>query len=150
MFCLPLWVLVVAYSAHIMEEFFLNWREWAESISKFQLSWTEFFVANFAVIILGFCCALVGYHKPLFSFIFVGLALTNAVFAHLATTIFTRVFSPGLITSLILFIPISLWAYIDALNKNFINLKFILLTLLAGLIVMGYPMALQKIKSKLA
>lgn len=149
MFCLPIWILVVAYAAHIMEEYFLNWRAWAEKMSKLQLSWTEFFVANAAVIVLGFCCAIVGYREPLFSFIFVGLALVNGLFAHLATTLVTRVFSPGLITSIVLFIPISIWAYVDAYNKNFIDLKSILFTLFAGLIVMGFPIGLQKIKAKL-
>lgn len=149
MISLPLWILVVAYSAHVMEEYFLNWLDWATKISKFNLSWSEFFTANAAVIILGFCCAIVGYREPLFSYIFVGLSMVNATFAHVATSIITRTFSPGVITSVTLFFPISIWAYIDAYNKHLVNPTFILVTLFVGLIIMCYPIILQKIKSYL-
>lgn len=54
MFCLPIWILIVAYIAHIMEEYFLNWRDWTEKVSKLQLSWSEFLVTNAAVIVMGF------------------------------------------------------------------------------------------------
>lgn len=34
MFCLPIWILIVAYTAHIMEKYFLNWRYWVEKVSR--------------------------------------------------------------------------------------------------------------------
>lgn len=45
MYTLPLWVLVVAYAAHIMEEYFLDWKNWTQKMSGLSLTWTEFFVA---------------------------------------------------------------------------------------------------------
>jgi hypothetical protein len=41
---LPFWLLTVAYSAHILEEYMLDWRGWAQQISKMSLSWTDFFL----------------------------------------------------------------------------------------------------------
>lgn len=103
---LPFWLLTVAYSGHILEEYVLDWRTWVQETSKLTLEWTEFFVANFAVIILGISCSMVGFEYPIFSYMFIGLAAVNGLFAHIGTTIVKRKFSPGLITSITLFIPI--------------------------------------------
>jgi hypothetical protein len=146
---LPFWLLTVAYSAHIMEEYTLDWRNWAQQISGMQLSWPEFFIANFAVIILGISCSVVGFECPVFSFLFIGLAAVNAIFAHIGTTIVKRKFSPGLLTSLFLFIPICVWAYIIAAQKEILTLPFLFITLTGGLIIMSFPILLQIIKRQM-
>ena len=145
---LPFWILTVAYAGHILEEYVLDWRKWAEETSKLKLEWTEFFVANFAVIILGISCSVVGFDCPVFSYIFVGLSATNAVFAHIGTTIIKKKFSPGLITSIFLFIPVCTWAYIIAGEKGMLTCPFILITSGGGLLIMLFPVFLQFIKNK--
>ena len=105
--------MTVAYAGHILEEYVLDWRKWAQETSKLKLEWAEFFVANFAVIVLGICCSVVGFDCPVFSYMFVGLAAINAVFAHIGTTIIKKRFSPGFITSIFLFIPVCTWACRD-------------------------------------
>ncbi|WP_080903557.1 hypothetical protein [Parabacteroides sp. Marseille-P3160] len=84
---LPFWILTVAYAAHILEEYMLNWKKWAQEISNLQLEWSEFFVANFAVIVLGISCSVVGFSCPVYSYLFVGLSFINGLFAHIGTTI---------------------------------------------------------------
>jgi len=145
---LPFWVLTVAYAGHILEEYVLDWRKWAQETSKLKLEWGEFFVANFAVIVLGISCSVVGFDCPVFSYMFVGLAAINAVFAHLGTTIIKKKFSPGLITSLLLFIPICTWAYLIADGKGILTCPFLLITLGGGLLIMLFPVSLQLIKQK--
>lgn len=146
---IPFWALTVAYSAHILEEYVLDWRSWAHEVSGLDMKWTEFFIANFAVIILGISCSVVGFTYPLYAYLFVGLALANTVFAHVGTTVVKRKFSPGLITSIFLFIPISIWAYHIAYQKGVLTLSFLLITLLGGFIIMSYPIILQQIKKKI-
>lgn len=143
---LPLYILIAAYAAHIMEEYFLNWKDWAEKLSGLAMNWTEFLLANGAVIILGFCCANVGFSCPMFSYLFVGLAMSNALFAHIGTSIVKRTFSPGLLTSVFLFLPLSIWAYEVAIQKGIFSLPFLLFTILGGMIIMLYPVMLQLLK----
>jgi len=145
---LPFWILTVAYAGHILEEYVLDWRKWAQETSKLKLEWSEFFVANFAVIVLGISCSVVGFECPIFSYMFVGLAATNAVFAHIGTTIIKKKFSPGLITSLLIFIPVCTWAYIIADEKGIFTCPFLLMTLGGGLLIMLFPVSLQFIKQK--
>ena len=145
---LPFWILTVAYAGHILEEYVLDWRKWAQETSGLKLEWTEFFVANFAVIVLGVSCSVVGFECPVFSYMFVGLAAMNGLFAHIGTTIVKRKFSPGLITSILLFIPVCTWAYCIAFEKGLLTLSFILITLGGALMIMSFPMLLQLIKHK--
>jgi len=145
---LPFWILTVAYTGHILEEYVLDWRSWAQETSGLKLEWTEFFVANFAVIVLGISCSVVGFDCPIFSYMFIGLAAVNALFAHIGTTIIKRKFSPGLITSIFLFIPICTWTYIIAGEKGILTYSFILITLGGGLLIMLFPIFLQLIKHK--
>ena len=145
---LPFWILTVAYAGHILEEYVFDWRKWAQETSKLKLEWSEFFVANFAVIILGISCSVVGFDCPVFSYMFIGLAAINAIFAHIGTTIIKKKFSPGLITSVLLFIPVCTWAYIIADEKGILTYPFILITLGGGLLIMLFPISLFLIKQK--
>ncbi|MDR1348077.1 MAG: HXXEE domain-containing protein [Prevotellaceae bacterium] len=146
---LPFWILTVAYAAHILEEYVLDWRKWVYETSGLTLEWTEFFTANFAVIILGIACSATGFEYPVFSYMFVALAAINAIFAHLGTTIVKRKFSPGLITSVLLFIPVCTWAYIIAGEKGILTVTFILVTSGGGLLIMLFPVTLNLIKRKM-
>jgi hypothetical protein len=145
---LPFWILTVAYAGHILEEYTLDWRKWAQETSKLKIEWAEFFIANFAVIILGVSCSVVGFDYPLFAYMFVGLAAVNAVFAHIGTTIIKMRFSPGVITSVVLFVPICTWAYILAEKKGLLTCSFILISLGGGLLIMLFPIFLQFIKKR--
>ncbi|MDR1199869.1 MAG: HXXEE domain-containing protein [Prevotellaceae bacterium] len=146
---LPFWILTVAYAGHILEEYVLDWRKWVYETSGLTLEWTEFFIANFAVIILGIACSATGFECPVFSYMFVALAAINAIFAHLGTTVIKRKFSPGLITSVLLFIPVCTWAYIIAGEKEILTVTFILITSGGGLLIMLFPVILNFIKRKM-
>ncbi|MDR0231202.1 MAG: HXXEE domain-containing protein [Dysgonamonadaceae bacterium] len=146
---LPFWILTVAYAGHILEEYVLDWQDWAQKTSGMKLEWNEFFIANLAVIILGISCSVIGFECPVYSYLFVGLATVNALFAHIGTTIVKRKFSPGIITSVFLFLPICFWAYFLAAQKGILSLSFILISLTGGFLIMLFPIALQKIKQKI-
>ncbi len=146
---LPLWILIVAYAAHIMEEYFLDWKGWAERMSGIHMGWAEFLVTNSAVIVLGFCCASVGFSCPLFSYLFAGLAFINTLTAHIGSSIVKRTFSPGLLTSIFLFLPLSIWAYSVAWQKGILDLPFAAFTVLGGLAIQMFPVELQLLKRKL-
>ncbi len=146
---LPLWILTVAYAGHIMEEYTLDWQGWTRKISGISLGWNEFFVANFAVIVLGISCSVVGFDAPYFSYLFVGLAAVNALIAHIGISIVKRTFSPGLITSVVLFLPASTWAYYIAWQKGLLTFPFLATSLGGGLLIMAFPMMLYFLGHKI-
>ena len=145
---LPLWILTIAYLAHIAEEYFLDWRKWVESVSGYRLSWKDFFIANAIVIAIGISCSIIGFSWPWISYLFVGLAIINALIAHIGTTIIKRKFSPGLITSIVLFLPIGIWAYAKTAEKGVLTASFVAITLFGGFLIMAIPIIIQYVKAR--
>lgn len=147
--CIPLWLLVAAYALHIIEEYRGGWLDWAQDMSGLPMSRAEFLIANGLVIALGILCSFISYAEPLVSLTFPGLALMNAVFAHIGTTVVKKVKSPGVLSSVFLFIPLGVWAYGDFYSKGLIPTWGILLTLVFGLLIMAVPLVFQILKSKI-
>lgn len=141
-----LWIATFAYSLHAFEEFELNWRDWARNILRLPVDWTSFYLANSIVVILGVCCASVGWRAPWFALALPALMLINATFFHLLPTLVTRVYSPGLATALF-FYPLGIWCYYGAHRDGILTLTQILLSFLAGAAIMASPIILLKIKS---
>jgi hypothetical protein len=146
---LPIILLTISYGIHIAEEYFLDFRSWVKDAAGTDMSWREFAIANTAVIILGIIASIIGFSNPTLSYIFVGLTATNALLAHIGSTIIKRRFSPGLITSVALFIPLSIWAYREAYEKGIITPLFMFISLGGGILLMGIPVCYQLIKRKM-
>lgn len=143
-----LWISLFAYAIHIYEETVLNWKDWAESVSGMKnLKWSDFFVANAAVIVAGVCAAQVGWRFPSFALLLPSLQLINGLFFHVIPTIVLRKFSPGVITSCLLFFPIAILAYWGAWVDNVLNKTVIILSLFFGSLVMALPFIFLKLQS---
>lgn len=145
-----LWISLFAYACHIYEEKMLDWKSWGEQILGIKgLEWSDFYVANAAVIVTGACAATVGWHVTAFALILPALQLINGIFFHIIPTIVKGRFSPGVITSVILFLPISLWAYYGAYKDGALSNVSIPLSLLFAACIMASPFLLLKIKAKI-
>ena len=143
------WVLTAAYAAHVMEEYALDWKGWVKDMAGADIPWGEFFVTNAAVIVLGICCAMTGWARPAISLVYPALMLVNALFFHVLPTIIKRVYSPGVLTSVLLFIPLSGFSFYLAVSLYNVTALGVLVSFLGGIIIMAYPPALQKLKRTL-
>lgn len=142
-----LWIALAAYAAHIVEEFLNDWRSWAENLSGVSLTWSAFYVVNAAVLVLGIACAQVGWRLPEFSLIYPALMAINGLFFHLLPTLVKRRFSPGTLTSLLLFFPVCAWIYWGAHQDGVLSTRALALSTLGAALVMAFPVALAKTKS---
>lgn len=52
-----LWLATAAYGVHVLEEFVLDWRDWARAIVRLPVEWSDFYVVNALVIVLGIVAA---------------------------------------------------------------------------------------------
>lgn len=141
-----LWIALCAYSIHSLEEFELNWRDWARSVLRLPVDWASFFLANAIVVVIGVCCAAVGWREPWFALALPALMLINATFFHLLPTVVTRVYSPGLATALALFYPVAIWAYCGAWLDGALTPASGLASLAVGAAIMATPVILLRIK----
>lgn len=146
-----LWISLFSYAAHIYEEAVLDWKNWAESVSKLKnIQWRDFYIANGAVVVLGICSAMVGWQLPAFSLILPSLQLINAIFFHILPTLFLRKFSPGVITSCLLFVPIALWCYWGAWIDGALTLNNGVLSLVFAVLILAMPYSFLRLQKKIS
>ena len=141
-----LWVAVAAYGLHMIEETIYAWHGWVRAVLKVPAEWSEFYMVNAVVGLLGVSCAMIGWKNPTLSLIFPVFMLVNAILFHIAPVIVTRRFSPGLFTAVILFLPIASWCYIAASRAGVLTTSAIVISGLAGFIIMMMPIVFQKTK----
>jgi Protein of unknown function with HXXEE motif len=140
------WIAMAAYAVHMMEEFFYDWKNWANHTLHLPVEWSGFYVTNTAVLFLGIACASVSWNVAWFALSFPALMLINAFFFHVLPVIRTKKFSPGLFSAILLFFPIGFHAFHLAVENN-VSTPDILMAFLIGALLMAFPIVLLKTKS---
>jgi hypothetical protein len=70
-----LWVATGCYALHILEEYQLNWRDWAREVIGLPVEWGDFYVANAVVIVLGIVAPNLAVAAPALALTFPALML---------------------------------------------------------------------------
>jgi Protein of unknown function with HXXEE motif len=141
-----LWIATAAYGLHILEEHELNWKAWARSVLHLPVEWNSFYLVNALVMALGGICAMVGWRQPEFSLSFPAIMLVNATIFHVLPVIRTRVFSPGVITAVVLFYPLAGWSYYGAWEDGVLTPWVAIASGVLGALLMACPVVLLKVK----
>jgi hypothetical protein len=145
-----LWIALAAYGLHILEEYELNWRDWARNVLGLPVDWVSFYIVNALVVVLGVCSAAVGWREPWFALGFPALMLINATFFHVLPALVTRIYSPGVTTALVLFYPVAAWAYYGAWADGFLTPGSGVASVIYGAGLMATPVVLLKVKVRKA
>jgi hypothetical protein len=140
-----MWLATAAYGVHIVEEYQLNWRDWARAVIG--LEWSDFYVVNALVIVLGIVAANLAGHWPGIALAFPAPMLINATSFHVLPTLWSSGrFSPGLFTALVLFYPIGVACYWRAAQDHTLGARPLIGSLILGALLMASPIVLLKIK----
>jgi hypothetical protein len=142
------WLCMAAYALHIMEEFMLNWRDWARNVLKLPVEWPDFYVTNGVVIALGIAMGGVAADLPIIPLAFAALMLINAVFFHIGPVLVTRKFSPGTISAVLLFLPLSATMFLHAFSSGVADLGTVIGAFVMGALTMAWPIFLIRMKSR--
>jgi hypothetical protein len=144
-----LWISTFAYGLHALEEFILDWRDWARAVIGLPVEWPHFYVVNFLVIVLGICCAQLASTQVPLALAMPALMLINATFFHVAPMLATRGrYSPGTFSAVVLFYPLGIACYQRALSDGSVTAGGIVLSLVIGALLMASPIVLLRIKDK--
>lgn len=142
------WLCMAAYAIHIMEEFMLNWRDWARNVLKLPVEWPDFYVTNGIVIALGIAMASVAAALPIIPLAFAALMLINAVFFHIGPVLVTRKYSPGTISAALLFLPLGAVMFRNALESGAADTGTVIGAFVIGALTMAWPIFLIRMKSR--
>jgi hypothetical protein len=141
------WLATAAYAIHVLEEYMLNWRDWARGALKLQVDWVTFYVTNAGVIVLGIVAAEIAPQLPSLALCFPALMLVNATFFHVLPTLAMHGrFSPGLLTAILLFYPIGVFSYLTAYRAGVLTLNCLVISGAGGVLLMATPIVLLKIR----
>lgn len=143
------WLAMAAYSIHILEEFVLDWRNWARGVIGLPVDWDDFHVTNAVVVALGIAQAMLAPALPLAPLIFASLMLINAIFFHVLPVIWTKGrFSPGVATAVVLFLPAGAAIWWRAAADGTLDAGTIILAITGGALLMAYPVVMLRLKSR--
>jgi hypothetical protein len=87
-----------------------------------------------AVWLAGPAAALLGRRWPLIALSFFSIPFVN-LFGHLAPALIEGAYNPGVVTSIVLFLPLSLWAFRVALGRYRLGWRAVAATVLAGVVL---------------
>jgi hypothetical protein len=143
------WLAVAAYMVHIMEEFTFDWRNWARAVIGLPVEWSDFYVTNAAVIVLGIVQAELAPAQPWAPMMFASLMLINAVFFHILPVVrFRGRFSPGLVTAIVLFLPVGISIWKRAFDDGSLDAASAIVAIGGGALLMAYPIVMLNLRSK--
>jgi hypothetical protein len=116
-----LWVVAISFALHAIEEYLTGWQSWAFKMSSVVVPTSLFITANFIGVVAALAVAWNGWKWPTVSLIFPAATLVNAVFFHILPTIALRQISPGVFTSILLYLPFSSYAFLIARRNQVSN-----------------------------
>jgi hypothetical protein len=139
------WLALAAYAAHMLEEYMFDWRNWARTVIGLPVEWSDFYMVNATVVVLGIVQAALADSMTVAPLTFAALMLINASFFHVLPFIKTRGrFSPGLFTAVLLFYPLGIAELVHARA----GIGVIVVAFAVGAILMASPVVFLKLKSR--
>ncbi len=139
------WAFIVAAVAHIVEEYKYP-GGFSEAMKRFNSRFAPFITAKFTVVInvlfLLVCLAgaIVGDKSLAFSLSVASLLLFNALM-HIIGTIRANRYVPGTVSSVLLYLPLSLCAYYLFANSGRLSLLDGIVSILLGALYQAVPIA---------
>jgi len=144
-----LWLATACYSIHMLEEYQLDWRDWARDALGLPVEWSDFYVTNAIVVVLGIVAANLASAWPGTALGFAALMLINATFFHVLPMIVMRGrYSPGVFTAVVLFYPVGIACYWRAAADGTLSTAAVVGSVAIGALLMASPIVLLRIKDK--
>lgn len=143
------WLAMASYAIHILEEYTFDWRNWARAVIKLPVEWNDFYVTNAVVVALGIAQAMLAPNLAWPPLIYASLMLINAVFFHILPVLREKGrFSPGLITAMVLFLPVGIAMWKQAADDGVLDLATVVIAVGGGALLMAAPVVMLNLRAK--
>jgi hypothetical protein len=111
--------------------------------------WSDFYVTNAEVIIVGVCAASIAWRMPSMGLAIPGLMVVNGLLFHLVPTLLHLRPNPGFLSALFLFAPLSLYIFRGALREGLASRRQVLWAIGVGAALQAVPLVLLALKPTL-
>jgi hypothetical protein len=143
-----LWAVLIACALHVMDEHLLDFVGLVRGTGLSSFSAADFYVVNAAMIAGAIACAAIGWRLPELSLAAPALISLNALL-HIGSGIVKRRVLPGLITSVLFYLPVAVWVYWSAAGDGVLSFRAVVLSTMTGGVFMATPMLLAVLKQRL-
>jgi hypothetical protein len=146
---MPSWIfpsLFIAALLHVVEEYYVPGgffdfvRRLGTGIAE-QLTLPVAIVVNGLFLLLALLAAILWRDYPVPSLSIAGLLLVNALI-HVAGSLRAKAYAPGLVTAVILYVPLSLAAFVIAAKESFVSTQGLVVAMALGflyhILLLGY------------
>ena len=146
---MPSWIfpsLFIAALLHVVEEYYVPGgffdfvRRLGTGIAE-QLTLPVAIVVNGLFLLLALLAAILWRDYPVPSLSIAGLLLVNALI-HVAGSLRAKAYAPGLLTAVILYVPLSLAAFVIAAKESFVSTQGLVVAMALGflyhILLLGY------------
>ena len=128
---------------HVAEEYFFGWLSWVAQFAK-GITLPQFIFWNAAFLLL--CLFGVFASSPIFKLSLASLLLCN-VLVHLVPTVFRRQYSPGLVSAILLYLPLGFFSYFSAVRHTLATTNQVLASIPLGALWMSIPFLYQLVRT---
>lgn len=143
-----IWLATACYAIHMLEEYEFDWRNWARAVIRLPVEWSDFYITNAIVVVLGIAAANIATELPWLALTFPALMLINATFFHVLPMVVTRGrYSPGVFTAVVLFYPVGVACYCAAGRVGALTTAHVAGSAMIGALLMASPIVLLHLKS---
>ncbi len=113
------WLFVVAYAMHLAEEFFGGFPEWFAFIAGEPLPRDAFVIINVTALALMAAAAHAATRRESLGWLAIAIATVVSVngLAHLLGSLVSAGYSPGLVTGVVLYLPLGMLALLRAWHQ---------------------------------
>ena len=115
------WAIVGAALVHIIEEYVGDWLGWVQRFVP-GVTMIQFVIVNAVFVILCIAGAAVGTRSLVFGLSIASLIFINAL-VHIMPTVRTRHYSPGSVSAILLYIPLSACAFYLSAKSGQLTLR---------------------------
>jgi len=140
------WAILIAAILHIAEEYRGEWLVWVRRYVP-GVTLFHFVLVNTAFLLLCVAGAVVGVKNVVFSLSIASLVFSNALM-HIIPTVVWKEYSPGVITAVLLYIPLGAYAYVLAFDKEEVSLGIGAVAIVLGIFWMMLPIIGQQVRIK--
>ena len=141
------WLAVAAYALHVVEEHMLGWFDWARKTMNLSMTWEQYLISEVAILILGITAASLAATPigPILVVAFATLLFINVVVFHIIPMLTNSGrFSPGVLTGIVLFLPLCWLVY----NAQKLTPNEQILAVAIGAAVLGWLWLLTVLKGQ--
>jgi hypothetical protein len=136
------WIILVASATHVLEEYFGGFVEMFQKYSPIRgMTKGVFLVVNSAFIILCALAAVINVLVPIYSLSIAALIFINS-FIHVGGAIKARGYAAGIISAILLYIPLSVYAYLLYSEAGLLGMSVLVSSFALGASWMGLALCL--------